>query len=81
MFKSSILGKDGEGEEEAGEPEVGAGSKVGNFKDGAYLLHVLIETGKNLELEGEDSVDPLIRVSLLGKSGETAAKEDIGPLT
>jgi len=30
-------------------------------------LHVLIETGKNIDLEGEDTVDPFVKVKLLDK--------------
>ena len=52
------------------------GASVGVMKEGEYLLHVLIETGKNISLEGEDTVDPLIKVSFMGKNKQTTAKDN-----
>ena len=54
--------------------EASAGSKVGSMKSGEYLLHVLIETGKMMGVDGEDTVDPLVKVSILGKNKETTHK-------
>ena len=51
-----------EAEEEPQEDEAGAGTKVTTMKGGEYLLHVLVETGKNIDLEGEDTVDPMVKV-------------------
>ena len=53
------------------------GSGMQHLKDGEYLLHVFIEEAKNIDLEGEDTTDPLIRVSFLGKTKETPAKSSI----
>ena len=53
------------------------GAQVGTMKNGEYLLHVLVESGKNISLEGEDNVDPLIQVSFMGKKKETTAKKDV----
>lgn len=62
-------------------PDAGApaseGSKVGTMKDGAYQVHVLIETGKNIDLEGEDTVDPMVKVTFLANSKSTSAKSGI----
>ena len=74
--------KDAPAEEAQAAPDSGAapaseGSKVGTMKDGAYQLHVLIETGKNLDLEGEDTVDPMIKVTFLANSKSTTSKSGI----
>lgn len=50
--------------------------KVGVMKDGEYLLHVLIETGKNISLEGEDTVDPLIKITFMGKNKQSTSKDN-----
>ena len=55
-----------EGNEDSEEHEETAGSKVNKMKAGEYVLHVLIETGKNIDLEGEDTVDPMINISFMG---------------
>jgi len=69
-------GKESEEEEDA-EGEEGGGPKVGTMKDGEYLLHILVETGKTLYLEGEDTVDPMVKVLFMGKEKQTSAKNDI----
>lgn len=58
--------KDGENKDEEEGQDASAGSKVASMKDGSYLLHVLIETGKNLKLDGEDTINPMVKVSFLG---------------
>ena len=40
-------------------------------------MHVLVETGKNLDHDCEDSVDPLIKVKFMGMSKTTASKSKI----
>ena len=47
------------------------------MKGGEYVLHVLIETGKNIDLEGEDTVDPMISITFMGKTKESQAKDNI----
>ena len=45
--------KDGENQEEVDEVEEEAGgANVADMKDGEYILHVLIETGKDIMLPG-----------------------------
>jgi hypothetical protein len=44
---------------------------------GDYLLHILIETGKNIFLEGEDTVDPMIKIIFSGKNKSSSAKNNI----
>lgn len=65
-----------EDEEDAGAADAG-GSGMLHMKDGEYLLHVLIGEAKNIDLEGEDTTDPLIKVTFLGKTKETSAKANI----
>ena len=40
-------------------------------------MHVLVETGKNLDHDVEDSVDPLIKVKFMGMSKTTSSKSKI----
>jgi hypothetical protein len=63
--------------EEAPKEEASAGSQVANMKDGDYLCHVLIEKGKNIFLEGEDTVDPMVKVIFNLKEKVTSAKNNI----
>ena len=66
---------DGAAEEEEGEDE--SGKNVASMKDGEYILHVLVETGKSIFLEGEDTIDPMVKITFMGESKQTAAKEDV----
>ena len=52
---ASIAGSDASGD--------GGGSKVGTMPEGDYVIHVLIIQAKSIRLEGEDTSDPLIKVS------------------
>jgi hypothetical protein len=54
---ASVAGSDGSGE--------GGGSKVGNMPEGDYVIHVLIIQAKSIHLEGEDTSDPLIKVTCM----------------
>jgi hypothetical protein len=54
-----------------------AAPSVSNMPSGEYLLHVLVETGKNIGMDGEDTVDPLVTVKLNGKSKDTGSKPDV----
>ena len=55
-------------DEEAEEVADSAGNNVASMKDGEYILHVLVESGKSMFMEGEDTIDPLIKVSFVGNS-------------
>ena len=66
-----------EGAADAGEEEASAGASVANMKPGFYMLHVLVETAKNMGLEGEDTVDPLIKVKILMNEKSTSNKKGI----
>ena len=67
--------------EEAPAEEASAGSQVVNMPDGDYLVHVLIEKGKNIFLDGEDTVDPMVRVIFNMKEKVTSAKNNIAKST
>lgn len=70
-----------ENKEESPAEEASAGSQVVNMKDGDYLCHVLVEKGKNIFLDGEDTVDPMVRVIFNMKEKVTAAKNNIARST
>ena len=72
-----------EGAADAGgeEEEAGAGAGVANMKPGFYMLHILVETAKNISLEGETTVDPMIKVKILGNEKSTSSKNDITKTT
>ena len=72
--------KDENAEVEAGE-EGDAGNSVADMKDGEYILHILVETGKNIFLPGESETDPLVKVNFKGKDKQTKAFEKISPGT
>ena len=73
--------KEGKDAEDNQKQEESAGSKVGTMKNGEYMLHVLIESAQAIDLEGEATVDPIIRVSFMGKTKDTTAKNDIARTT
>ena len=57
--------------------EVSEGKKVGNMRSGDYLVHILIYSAKNLVLDDEDTVDPFIKINILGQEKSTSIKKDI----
>ena len=54
-----------------------SGQKVGKMSGGDYLVHVLIQSAKNLTLDGEDTCDPFIKVNLLNQEKQSTCKKDI----
>jgi|TARA_B110000285_G_scaffold138237_1_gene154779 hypothetical protein len=69
-----------EGAADAAEGEEGgdgAQAAVADMQDGEYLLHVLVETGKSIFLEGETTIDPLVKVTFMGKTASTSAKKGV----
>lgn len=68
-----------EGAADAAEGEEGGDGApaVANMKEGEYLLHVLVETGKSIFLEGETTIDPLVKVTFMGKTASTSAKKGV----
>jgi len=60
-----------------GEEGGGAQAAVADMQDGEYLLHVLVETGKSIFLEGETTIDPLVKVTFMGTTASTSAKKGV----
>lgn len=52
-----------------------------DMPDGEYQLHVLVENGKYIILEGEDMVDPLIEIKWCGKNKKTSTKKNVSATT
>lgn len=52
-------------------------AKIKQMKPGDYLVHVHVQTAKNLKLEGEDTVNPFVKVVVCGKEQRTTTKEGI----
>lgn len=51
---------------------------IGVLKKGDYLIHILIHEARNLKCGDEDTVDPIIEVTSLGKKKWTTCKDDVG---
>jgi hypothetical protein len=47
------------------------------MKRGDYMIHVMIEQAKNLKVDAEDTVDPLVEVKCMGQKRFTSAQDDI----
>lgn len=50
---------------------------VCEMKRGDYMIHVMIEQAKNLKVDAEDTVDPIIEVACMGNKKFTTAQDDI----
>jgi hypothetical protein len=57
--------------------EQSAGSKVSTMKAGEYVLHILVEKAKSLELDGHATFDPLVKIKFNGTEKKTSAKSDM----
>ena len=64
-----------EGEEE--QPQEKEKKSVCSMKRGDYMIHVMIETAKNLDIPEGDVIDPIVEVTCLGESKFTKALDDI----
>ena len=67
---------EGEGEEEVKEVEKEKKS-VCSMKRGDYMIHVMIEQAKNLDVPEGEVVDPIVEVNCLGERKFTKALDDI----
>ena len=47
------------------------------MKAGDYIVHVFVQTAKNLKMAGEDTVDPYIEIKCAGVSKSTDCKKKI----
>lgn len=52
--------------------------EVGKIKKGDYMIHLLVQTARNLQIANEDTVDPIIQAECFGKKKWTSVKNDIG---
>ena len=73
-------------QEEENKPEENAapqseGSKVVVMKEGEYQLHILIESARNIILEGYTNVDAMVEVTFNGVTKHTKVKKDVTPTT
>ena len=64
-----------EGEEE--QPQEKEKKSVCSMKRGDYMIHVMIETAKNLDIPEGDVIDPIVEVTCLGERKFTKALDDI----
>ena len=67
---------EGEEEEEQKEEETEKKS-VCSMKRGDYMIHVMIEQAKNLDVPEGEVVDPIVEVNCLGERKFTKALDDI----
>lgn len=71
--------------EEDGEHSVDGGDKkeesgkgeICQMKRGDYMIHVYVEQAKNLKIEGDSTVDPIVEVVCMGERKYTTAQNDI----
>ena len=69
----------------AGEPTEGKSqqkktedkSEICTMKRGDYMIHVYIEQAKNLKVDAEDTVDPIVQINCLDVRKFTTAQEGI----
>jgi|APSaa5957512535_1039671.scaffolds.fasta_scaffold84258_1 hypothetical protein len=67
-----------EGAEDAEEGgEAGEAAAPVEMSDGEYQLHVLVETGKSIFLEGDTTIDPLVKVTFMGNHASSSAKKGV----
>ena len=51
---------------------------VCQMKRGDYMIHIYVERAKNLLVDAEDKIDPIVQINCLGERKLTKAQEDIG---
>lgn len=47
------------------------------MKRGDYMIHVFIEQAKNIKIDSESTVDPLVEIKCLNERKFTTAQDDI----
>lgn len=69
--------KDKKNQDDAGdknkiESNFSSADKLGErMKDGNYIIHVHIQSAKNLFLPDQDTFDPFVKINVLGSNKET----------
>ena len=66
-----------EGEEEEEVAAEKSKKSVCSMKRGDYMIHVMVETAKNLDVPEGDVIDPIVEVTCLGERKFTKALDDI----
>lgn len=62
--------KEGEGDEESK-------TEICQMQRGDYMIHVFVEQAKNLKVDAEETVDPIVQINCLGERKFTSAQDDI----
>ena len=81
MFGGKKEEEEEEEEVEAGEEEAKTDSSskkaVCSMKRGDYMIHVYVESAKNLDVPEGDVVDPIVEITCLGERKFTKALDDL----
>ena len=81
MFGGGKKEEEEEEEQEEGQEEEKVVEKdkksVCSMKRGDYMIHIMIETAKNLDVPEGDVIDPIVEVACLGERKFTKALDDI----
>jgi len=51
--------------------------EICQMKRGDYMIHVFVEQAKNLKVDAEETVDPIVQINCLGERKFTTAQDDI----
>ena len=51
--------------------------KVVSMKPGDYLVHIHVQSAKNIALDSADVSDPFVKIDCLGKNAQTVSKDDV----
>lgn len=52
-------------------------TEICQMKRGDYMIHVFVEQAKNLKVDAEETVDPIVQINCLGERKFTSAQDDI----
>lgn len=52
-------------------------NNICQMKRGDYMIHILVEQAKNLKVDAEDTVDPIVEIKVLNQKKFTTAQDDI----
>ena len=68
-----------EADEEVAEEEetVKAKKSVSTMKRGDYMIHVYVETGKNMDVEEGSTIDPVVEINCLNERKFSTALDDL----
>ena len=52
-------------------------TEICQMQRGDYMIHVFVEQAKNLKVDAEETVDPIVQINCLGERKFTSAQDDI----